>query len=188
MLDLTSDPRAAGEIVRYHTWSMHNHQSVGEHTWQVLRIMLTVWPSCPKHVIVYVVVHDMGEMAGDIPYPFKQLVVDLKPAMLQAESIVRDYQRKTLGIPEDSKTITPFQMHAFKACEHIEMWECGLREVNMGNRYALLVRDRMLQAVSKNFQALEAMEGTQEYSHNPGLVKSMHRYMTERMRMEESNG
>lgn len=30
----TIDPRRAGEVTRYHTWSRLREQSVGEHCWQ----------------------------------------------------------------------------------------------------------------------------------------------------------
>jgi 5'-deoxynucleotidase YfbR-like HD superfamily hydrolase len=183
-MDLTGDPRAAGEIRRYHTWAIHNEQSVGEHTWQVMRIILTVWPSCPRHVLVYTVKHDMGEMAGDIPYPFKIRVPELRAGMDKAENMVDKLQREGLGAPLLKHPLTPFERLAFKLCENLEMWEHGWREYNMGNRYALLITERMQAAVATNIELLEEMKENKEYRDHAGLLPAVKLYMRLRTQME----
>jgi 5'-deoxynucleotidase YfbR-like HD superfamily hydrolase len=184
-MNLAEDPRAAGEIRRYHTWAVQRDQSVGEHTWQIMRILLTVWPSCPRNVIVHAIIHDMGEMAGDVQYPFKGLFPELRAGSEKAENHVRDMQRKTLGAPDVKHPLSPFEHHVFKACDNLEMWEYGVREVNRGNNYAKIIVTRMMTAVALNISALTAMEDHQQYKTNEDVVPSIHKYMQKRLKMED---
>lgn len=187
-MNLAEDPRAAGEIRRYHTWAVHRDQSVGEHTWQIMRILLTIWPAAPRNVMVHGVIHDMGEMAGDIQYPFKNLFPELRAGSDKAENHVREMQRKTLGAPILTHPLSPFEHHVFKACDNLEMWEFGLREGNMGNRYGKIVSNRMMRAVMENLAHLEGMKETQQYRQNDGVTLAIRRYIQTRMDMENFDG
>jgi 5'-deoxynucleotidase YfbR-like HD superfamily hydrolase len=154
IIDVESDPRVAGEIRRYHTWKVHHQQSVGEHTWQVMRIMMTIDVGmCNAKLMQYCVLHDVGEMAGDIPWPGKRNSPMLKEAMDAAEQVVRLKMKDRWGqpgLPALSETERTF----FKMCECIEMWEFGLQERSMGNRYGTVVATRMLLAASEYMERL----------------------------------
>ena len=184
-MNLAEDPRAAGEIRRYHTWAIHRDQSVGEHTWQVLRILLTVWPAAPRNVVVYGLMHDGGEMSGDIQYPFKKLFPELRAGADKAENYVRDMQRKGIGAPDIRHPLSPFEQAVFKACDNLEMWEFGMRELNMGNQYAKIVCNRMQTALSHNMHLIESMSDIAQYKQNEGVPKAIHRYMMKRSEMED---
>ncbi len=68
-----SDPRQAGLVRRYHTWAVTRDQTVAEHSWQVARVLLAIWPDVPRHLIIHCLTHDLGERAGgDLPYPVKR--------------------------------------------------------------------------------------------------------------------
>jgi hypothetical protein len=142
IINIEEDPRHAGQITRYHTWPVHRAQSVGEHTWQIQRIMLTIWPDCPRHLLVHCTVHDVGEMAGDLPWPAKRNDPVLKERMTVAE--LRQHRRMTArwGLPAPVK-LSEMEQDFFKMCEYIEMWEFGLMEQSMGNRYGTIVATRM---------------------------------------------
>jgi 5'-deoxynucleotidase YfbR-like HD superfamily hydrolase len=183
-MNLVEDPRAVGEARRYHTWAIHRDQSVGEHTWQVMRILLTVWPLAPRNVIVHALMHDGGEMSGDIQYPFKRLFPELRAGADKAEDYVRNLQRKSIGAPE-SKPLSAFEKLVFKACDNLEMWEMGMREVNMGNNYAKIICTRMMRALGENLQSIEELKDNQQYRQNEGVPKALHRYMMERSKMED---
>ena len=155
-MNLVEDPRAVGEARRYHTWAIHRDQSVGEHTWQVMRILLTVWPLAPRNVIVHALMHDGGEMSGDIQYPFKRLFPELRAGADKAEDYVRNLQRKSLGAPE-AKPLSVFEKLVFKACDNLEMWEMGMREVNMGNNYAKIICTRMMRALVKKSPSVRSL-------------------------------
>lgn len=187
-MNLAEDPRAAGEVRRYHTWAVHKDQSIGLHTWQVLRILLTIWPNCPRNVIVYGLVHDSGEMSGDIQYPFKALFPELRAGSIKAENYVQDMQRKGIGAPEVKHPLSAFETQVFKCCDNLDMWEFGLREMNMGNLYASIVVERMAEAVANNLNNIEGMKETQQYQQNPELINTIRRYMKKRIEMETING
>jgi 5'-deoxynucleotidase YfbR-like HD superfamily hydrolase len=182
--NLVSDPRAAGQVRRYSTWHVHRDQSVGEHTWQVMRILMTIWPKAPRNVIIHALVHDMGEMAGDIQYPFKNMFPELRAGADKAENYVQHMQRRDMGIPEVTHPLSPFEKQVFKLCDNLEMWEFGLVERNMGNRYADIVAARMQEAVARNLENIEEMATTKQYQDNAEIIGAVHRYMQNRMEAE----
>lgn len=147
IVNIEEDPRHAGQVTRFHTWPVHRQQSVGEHSWQIQRIMLTIWPSVPRHLLVHCTVHDVGEMAGDIPYPFKKRNPALKHHMSRAEEEVHRTMTARWSLPP-SVVLNEMEMNFFKMCEYIEMWEYGLMELNMGNRYGSMISTRMMLASS----------------------------------------
>lgn len=154
--DQTLDPRRAGQVTRFHTWPRLREQSVGEHSWQVLRILLAIWPGAPRHLLIHCVTHDVGEtVSGDPPYPIKVLNVDLKQACdrieREAHLLMSDSWRLPLpcDLSEEEKII-------FKLAEFVEMWEWGVFEVGMGNSYAGLVVDRCVEGILERVEALRA--------------------------------
>lgn len=183
-LNLVEDPRSGGEVRRYHTWTVHHQQTVAEHTWQIMRILLTIWPNAHRNVIVWALIHDMGEMAGDIQYPFKLMFTQLGEGSEKAEMHVRKQQRERLGAPDVTHPLSKFEKTVFKLCDNLEMWEFGIREVNMGNLYAKIVVERMAAAVSTNLENLESLRGTTEFDRNDGIITAVRRYMQTRTEME----
>lgn len=183
-INLVSDPRAAGEVMRYSTWRTVRRQTVAEHTWQVLRILLTIWPAAPRNVLTYAVVHDMGEMAGDIQYPFKNMFPELRAGAEKAENYVQHMQRRDIGIPEVKHPLSPFEKQVFKLCDNLEMWEFGLVERNMGNVYGNVIVERMASAVAQNLQNLQDMETIKQYQDNIEIISAVHRYMNNRTEAE----
>ncbi len=134
-------PRRAGQVTRYHTWPRIREQSTGEHTWQVIRILLALWPDAPRHVLTYVVFHDVEEVAtGDVPYPLKKENPRLAAEYGDMEVSVRA-GLEPFGVPV-CPPLTPEEKITFKIAEYVEMWEWGLGEVNLSNTYAHLVTER----------------------------------------------
>lgn len=141
------DPRRAGLIERYHAQTHVTHQTVGEHTWQVLRILTTIWPSAPQHVLVYGVYHDIAEgVTGDVPYPVKLGDFKIKRLMdLAEEATVVELQKKW-GIPS-LPSLTDWEKRIFKGCELIDFLEYAWYEKNLGNKYAQIIIDRVMPRV-----------------------------------------
>ena len=141
-IEVRDDARLAGQVSRYHTWPHTRQQSVGEHSWQVARILMSIAPF-RWHLVQYAVLHDIGELTtGDIPYPIKKDNPALQSVMDQLEtdtlqSLTRDWGMRlpVLRLEKHDKAI-------FKLAEFIEMWEFGWEEVLRGNRFAERVRDR----------------------------------------------
>ena len=176
MIDPTHDPRVAGQITRYHTWPRTRDQSVGEHTWQVMRILLAVWPECPRRLLTHAMFHDVGEMAGDIPYPFKRNDPVLKDRMDAAEAGVRA-EMAVWGVPP-TVVMSHYEERVFKTCEFIDMWECGLHEMNLGNKYGQVVAMRCILAASALSDSLEPPPG------QPDLRPAIRRYVDKRQQQE----
>lgn len=177
VIDITPDPRAALEIVRYHTWRVIRPQTVGEHSAQIMRIMLTVWPRCPRRLLIHAVAHDMDEMVGDIPYPFKKNFPELDEGMRKAGYEIRRRQREACGIPPDV-ALSGHEQRFFKLCEYIEMWEYGIAEKNMGNRYADVVVERMQTEIRRKMPF-------EEIPDHPGIPAALTKYIQSRIDMEK---
>lgn len=178
MIDLTSDPRAALEIRRFHTWRTIQSQSVGEHSAQIARIMLTVWPRCPRRLLIHAVTHDMGEMCGDVAYPFKKMFPEIADGMAKAEHEVRMRQRDRVGTPPLLPLSAP-EKKFFKICEYIEMMEFGFAEYNLGNKYGAIIVARMR----------EELRGLimEEVQDHPGIPRAIEEYVSRRLAFEELN-
>lgn len=171
--NIEQDPRHAGQIERYHTWPTHRRQSVGEHSWQVMRIMMTISMSmCTAKMMHYAVLHDVGEMAGDVPWPGKRNSTALKECMDVAEHNIRAGMTEWWGQPA-LPLLTEQERDFFKMCECIEMWEFGLQERSMGNRYGTVVAQRMLLAACEYSDRLPT-----------AIAAAASRYITTRMEQE----
>lgn len=177
---IETDPRIAGQVTRYHTWIRTRDQSVGEHSWQIMRILLTVWPSAPRKLLVHAVLHDIGEMAGDIPYPGKRNDNILKERMDAAETRLHREMEERWDLPP-AVVLNQYEYRVFKLCENLEMWEWGLQEQNRGNRYGAVVSLRMLLAASALLGDLVPPSGD-----FPDLRSSVRRYI--KRRKEHENG
>lgn len=155
------DPRRAGHVKRYHTWPTLQKQDVASHTWQVLRILVSVWPDAPQELLVFVTAHDMGETgAGDPPYPTKARDPVLKAAFdaMEHEACVVMSTRFLSPVPDTIAELSlwPLQLRVYKLCHEIEMWEFALNEMNLGNRYAAPIAEAMWSEIQRRTAELEA--------------------------------
>lgn len=146
-IQVRNDGRLAGRVIRYHTWPHIRPQTVAEHSWQLLRILLVIWPEAPSTVLSYIVRHDCGELTtGDMPFPVKRD----NPVLAHEASRIEDeglaLQVRTGFLP-DIPDATPSQRWAVKLAEFVEMWEWALEELLMGNQFARLVEQRCREAV-----------------------------------------
>lgn len=140
---LRRDARMAGRVLRYHTWPHIRPQTVGEHSWQVARILLSIHPLASRDLLVHTVVHDMGELrTGDLPYPVK---ADNPPLQAIMDDLEYDAMAEICSNWEiQAPMIGELDRWAFKLAEFIEMAEWGMEEALMGNQFARLVADRCL--------------------------------------------
>lgn len=153
---LRTDPRMAGRVTRYHTWPRLREQSVGEHTWQLLRILDCVWPEMPVSVWRSVLWHDVGEIAtGDMPYPVKRdnEILDREMGRLEHYALEKILEKwrphgELHALKGDERTIV-------KTCELVEMWEWGLEEATMGNRFGTIVADRCHTAAYEKVRTIQ---------------------------------
>lgn len=127
-----SDARRAGDVIRYSSWPHIKQQTTGVHTWQVMRILASIWPDVTADAMVFALHHDSGELgSGDIPYPHKAQDPMLKAIMDGLES--RSLEDQGVSPPDPG----PDWRWRIKTCDLIEMLEHGMDEVIMGNRYGI---------------------------------------------------
>lgn len=145
MIDIRTDPRLAGEVSRYHTWPHIRQQSVGEHSWQVARILLSIHPTASRSMLIHCIIHDAGEIGtGDVPYPIKKENPNLKVIMDELE----DETVNAMGVKWNFPVpilLSPEEKIIFKLAEFIEMWEWALKEQMLGNKFAEVVASRCLE-------------------------------------------
>jgi 5'-deoxynucleotidase YfbR-like HD superfamily hydrolase len=149
-----ADIRLAGRLIRYSTWPHVRQQSVAEHTWQLLRICMTIARAdLSIDAIVHVMWHDCGEHhVGDPPFPVKRDNPGLKREYDALESAALTRMLEHWDMPEGDPT--EYEYRLVKLCEMIEMWEWGLEEWSLGNRYAGLVAARCGDAFHTMVQSL----------------------------------
>jgi 5'-deoxynucleotidase YfbR-like HD superfamily hydrolase len=166
------DMRLAGRVLRYHTWPHLRQQSIGEHSWQLLRIVLCVaGDDLRAEVMRHIVTHDVGEHAcGDIPYPVKKNNPDLKTIMDGLEHSALQEMSEYWGMPP-SPDLSPEERFLVKVCEMIEMAEWGLEEVASGNRQAALVSRRCLEAAGAMIHSPETLLSIEEVARAESYMK-----------------
>lgn len=136
------DPRMAGCVLRYHTWPHVRSQSNAEHSWQVARLLLAIWPDAPRNVIVYCLTHDVGEVGtGDAPFPIKRDNPDLKKIMDRIEKSTHLGMCIPWNLPHPG-ALSALEAIVFKIADMLDMWEWGLQEIMLGNRFADLAVQR----------------------------------------------
>lgn len=139
--DITSDPRMASMVQRYHTWPTLQRQTNADHSFNLLRIYISMFGPPEPEVAEYIVEHDLPEIGtGDIPFPVKA------QNQLLSE-VVSDLERRVsaqLGLRDVKETLSPQQRIRVKVCDLLEMHEFGLIEFQMGNCLALpIIRDTL---------------------------------------------
>lgn len=140
--DVSTDPRMVGCLKRYHTWPVVRERTLAEHSWNVCRVALAIHPSMSRDVLVYALLHDIGEgRAGDPPFPVKRE----HPEYGRTHAAVEEQAWREMVIPWQlpaRPTLGEFEMWVVKLADMIESWETGLEEVMRGNRLAQLIVDR----------------------------------------------
>lgn len=139
--DYTDLARHSGRVVRYHTWAVHHHQTVGEHSWQVARTYAEIWGYPSREVAAYIQHHDTAELVvGDPPFPVKRDDADLAVAYRRLEE--KALERLRVVIPH----ILPEEQARVKVCDLLEMMQTGMQEREMGNLLAVPIVLRTEQA------------------------------------------
>ena len=159
MIQIRNDPRLAGEVIRYHTWPHIRSQSVGEHSWQVCRIILSIAPKYAEQLLPHAIMHDVGEIAtGDVPYPVKANNKELGALFDDLEHKAIDEICSEWNLPAPIKHWDKTLRWVFKLAEFIEMWEWGFEEEMRGNRLAELVTHRCREVIGRMLDQYEDEE------------------------------
>jgi hypothetical protein len=141
------DTRIAGQVTRYHTWPRIREQSVGEHSWQILRIYSCVTEALNPNFVMHCIYHDTAEITtGDLPYPIKSHNEALKECIdtIEGDAILKQFQ---YWEPVGYMALGPEQRALFKLIEMVEMFEWGLDEMYRGSQFGTVVANRCLKFV-----------------------------------------
>lgn len=124
-------PGIATQVRRYHTWPTLTQQTIGDHIGNSLRIYLALYGEIKTDAAQYIAYHDLGELVvGDPPFPVKVRNPDFKVAHEAVE--VQALARMGLELPELSQQ----ERLRLKIVDLLDMFEFGLRERHMGNKFA----------------------------------------------------
>lgn len=64
--------REASRVERSHTMPHHGTYSVGQHSFDMLTLLVCLYPDCRRELMLAVMFHDLAERwTGDIPHPAK---------------------------------------------------------------------------------------------------------------------
>lgn len=133
---ILTNGRWSGSVRRYHTWPVVQIQTIGEHTWQLLRIYISIFGAPTPEVTAYILWHDAGELVlGDLPFPVKAQSPTLKKLCDGIENLA--VVKMGGRVVQLSKT----EKLRCKESDLIEMLEFGLVEMQLGNKYAQPIVD-----------------------------------------------
>lgn len=137
------DPRLAGGIKRWHIHPVVHQQTVAEHSWNVARILLALWPEAPRELLVEALFNDTGEIAtGDPPSTLKQRHPNLRDMYSKMEHDARVEMVLPWGLP-GPHPIIGHESWALKMADMMEMLEYALGEMRLGNRNMCMITIRL---------------------------------------------
>lgn len=139
-----TDARRAGDLLRYSGWPVLVPQTNAHHTWNVMRILVQIWPHPPSHVLIRALHHDSGELGSvDVPYPHKR-----DNPVLRAE-VNRLEEQSLLDQGIDLPRVEPLWAQRLKAADLLEMMEKGHDELIMGNRLGQPIVNHICEDIGK---------------------------------------
>jgi 5'-deoxynucleotidase YfbR-like HD superfamily hydrolase len=110
-----------------------------------MRIFIEIFGAPAPEVTEFMLHHDTTELIlGDPPFPLKRDNPVLKTIYtgLEPEAEMRIRGRVSPRLPEADRWRVKF-------CDVAEMWEFGMTEVDMGNRYAEMIEERTREELSR---------------------------------------
>lgn len=153
--------RLAGQVMRYHTWPMIQRQTVADHSWNVMRVYVTLFGTPEANVWYYIWAHDLTELwTGDIPYPAKARHHLLRQGVESVEEVARPM----LGI--EKGTLSETEAIRVKICDLLEMHDHGLAETILGNQYADPIQMDCLTEAIKLAERIGFADQVRDYGRN----------------------
>ena len=132
--ELIKKVRNGNAVKRWHTRRMLTNDTVGEHTANVLAIVLAINPNPTLELIKAAVIHDTAEQwTGDIPATAKWMSPKLKSACDELE--VKMLLANGFEIP----TLTSFEQLVLKWADMLDLLYRCLDEIRLGNRSMVAV-------------------------------------------------
>lgn len=120
--------REASRVERAHTMPHHGTYSVGQHSFDMLTLLVCLYPDCRREMMLAVMFHDLSERwTGDIPSPAKQSDGEFGKRLAMVEAKVT----KALGL--DVK-LTEMERYWLKGLDVVEYLLWAKEQIAMGNQ------------------------------------------------------
>lgn len=156
--------RRGGQVRRYHTAPMIGHQTVAEHTYGVVCIIMHLWPDSRPQVIQAALYHDTPEyLTGDSPAPAKREYPALWDALHHAEEDIIKRHGLAVELTEEEK-------NRVKLADLAELVMTAAEQIDLGNRNFRIVFERGVGYIRNGFghtpdgiRVLQFLETWQEY-------------------------
>lgn len=131
MLNRIRIAREAGNVKRYHTSELLKEEKVGQHTFNMLNILMIVAErNLSRSLLMAAIAHDMGEYAtGDIPSPVKKLEPGLRDKLNELED--EAMRRAHTGF---YPALTDWEYKLLKFSDNLDGLLKVTDELRMGNR------------------------------------------------------
>jgi len=130
--------RAAGKVERCHTTPHFGSYTVGQHSFDVAMLILTLHPSPNFRLVRAALYHDCHERwIGDVPTPTKET----DPAIRRSLKKLERQCERALGIAAHLHAgLTKEEKRWLKAADRVELWLWAIEQINMGNQEAYTIK------------------------------------------------
>ena len=132
--------REAGAIKRYHTARTIACETVAEHSFNVVNLILVLTEGqASRELILAALTHDMGELAvGDIPSPIKRAM----PEEVHSEIERREQQAVLAMHPQVFMELSAEEEHILSLADKLDGLLKCTEELKMGNRHIITIGER----------------------------------------------
>lgn len=133
--------RSAGNVKRYHTHELLKEEKVGQHTFNMLNILMIVTDrNLTKNLMMAVITHDMGEYAtGDVPSPVKKSAPGLREALNTLED--NAMREAHVGF---FPNLTDWEYKLLKFADNLDGLLKSCDELRLGNKTVRWIGDNYL--------------------------------------------
>lgn len=160
--DLVNVLRECSRVERAHTLPHHGSYTNGQHSFDAVMLLFTLYPGDPPmHLVKAVLTHDFGERwCGDIPAPAKWSDGEFAKRSEQLEQ--RCLRAIGYGIQ-----LSPEENLWLKAVDTIELLLWAKQQIAMGNTDAAIVVHNIVQWLGKGGMKLpvEARDFVKNHKH-----------------------
>jgi hypothetical protein len=120
--------REASHVERSHTMPHHGSYTVGQHSFDMLTLLLMLYPDCRRELMLAVMFHDVAERwTGDVPHTAKESDGEFGKRLAIVEARVM----KALGLVIDLTEMERFWLKGLDVVEYL-LW-CK-DQLAMGNQ------------------------------------------------------
>jgi len=149
------DKWLTGRVARWHAWHTVSAQTVADHSWGVMVVLLEILPKDhPEYVDILkaALYHDAYEyFTGDIPYQAKREFPSLRAA---EQTAVEKLNERHKLLP----TLSPLAEGFVKWADMFELWLFSEHQVMQGNRYYVRVCDTAKKVLFDTYPSPEALQ------------------------------